>query len=109
MNKIISPGELTIGMHVTVFQWNKEEKPGFQETENMLLALLGKTNDKRYCGEVLQIKAVQLPYLAIEVLGHITTLDTRDCQLMELGEDYVKAKMGAANKVFFAKLGLKEF
>lgn len=109
MSAIISPGELTIGMYITVFEWNKEEKSGLQESENMLAALLGKAKDKRFCGEVLKIKAVQLPYVAVEYYGQILSLDSRDCKFMELNEEYVKAKTLDSAKGYFKKLGLETF
>lgn len=84
-NKIISAEKLTIGQFVTVLNW--------------------KRNDNSYKGNVLEIKAINLPFIVIKNLqyneGSIFSkpfeLDTREVDLIELGKEYVQTLCPSVN------------
>ncbi len=97
MCKQISPAELAKGQNVTVLQWvpwdAEVQEDGF----------LGGTKtitrqDHSWCGDVLHVEAVQLPYVIVShpneksLYGdRPTRLDTRRAVLMELSAEYVAA------------------
>ena len=93
--KIISPGELAIGMFVTVYEWIPWDAPSFEG------GLLGGTTmvkhtDHSWCGDVLKVEAIQLPYVVVSLpnqgwLSSNVRLDTRRVNLMELTPEYVEA------------------
>jgi len=97
-NKIISPGELSVGQNVTVLNWlpRVHEEIGY---ENFAPTLIKTTHvDHSYEGDVLNIKAIDLPFIIVEEARKYKMgpfkLDTRRANLMELSEDYVKAMKG---------------
>ena len=59
-------------------------------------------SDDFLCGDVLRIKAVELPYLAFEAISLETPgvfkMDTRKVTLTEVGDEYAKA-MEVAKKM----------
>lgn len=93
MNRQISPGELHVGQYVTILEW----LPWTTES----LELFGDTKtithtDHSWCGDVLKIEVVQLPYVIVShpndfYLTSSTKLDTRRLKLMELTPEYVEA------------------
>ena len=100
-NKIISNGELAIGQKVTVLSWKQilidEVTGNFLTGETQIQTRT--VNDNSYKGNVLEIVAIDLPYIA--VINHSDNwqkkafkLDTRRVDLMELSEAYVKAILG---------------
>lgn len=81
---------LKVGDYVTVLTGKKYE--------NDINSMLGKTReDGSYKGEVLEIMAMQFPYVILKnhctCLGknHRITLDLRECGLMKLHKDYIDA------------------
>jgi hypothetical protein len=91
---MISPGELTVGMQVTVHSWNPRDVPRFD--------LIGGATtvthvDTSYCGDVLTVEALSLPYVVLRAFSHrpspydVFRLDTRRANLMELSQEYVMA------------------
>lgn len=94
---MLSPGEITVGMTITVLEWT----PVVHEPDAFSALMTGVTTatthrDNSWCGDVLDVEAVQLPYLIVRegdgVLGHGFKIDTRRAKLMELSPEYVAAK-----------------
>lgn len=89
---MISSGELSIGMFVTIHHWHEREcasslfSPAATETKTYV--------DHSWCGDVLEVIAIALPYIRVKFAkGYIvneTTLDTRQLELMELPEEFVR-------------------
>lgn len=95
--KLISPGELSVGQFVTIYEWLPIDVPA-----DPFGGLFGgatvatKHQDHSWCGDVLKVEAVDLPYVVVShpndrIFSHNTKLDTRQVKLMELSGDYVKA------------------
>lgn len=109
----VSTGELTKGDYVTVYAWKDsldyklkeftneikkamedEGEVGFQTM--MPIPLADSTTLKYLMGNVLEVKAISLPYVLIKDLtdasngGVIFHIDTRECDLMLLNDEYVK-------------------
>ena len=83
---MLSIGELTRGMYVTVLDWHT-----YEHTDG---GVIFKTiMDRSYCGDVLEVMAVDLPYIVVKMDKYksTTTLDTRRVSFKELSEEYVKA------------------
>lgn len=93
MTKQISPAELGKGMNITILNWKPREiTTGGLFTESTVTTI----EDRSWCGDVLCVEAVQLPYVIVShVMAGVgetnTKLDTREVSLMELNLDYVKA------------------
>ena len=93
MDKQISPGELAVGQYITVLEWN----PTTSETSDGFFGTRVVTHTSQlWCGEVLQVTAVDLPYIvAKKCSDHLSLtparLDIRCCKLMELSPEYVEA------------------
>jgi len=96
-NKIISPGELSVGQSVTIYEWLPRDVP-----PDPFSGLFGgattatKHRDRSWCGDVLKVEAVDLPYVVVShpnqsYYDSNTKLDTREVKLMELSAEYVKA------------------
>ena len=90
----MSPGELSKGQFVTVYEWNpvERESDGF-----MGVATKTVHQDHSWCGDVLEIVHVELPYVLVKMhSGWISDkpheLDTRRLKLMELSQEYVELK-----------------
>jgi hypothetical protein len=91
---MLSPGEISKGMFVTVF----EHKP----YESEIPSLFGdtvqkvKNQDRSGYGEVLRVEAVQLPYVIVRYLkcsilkDKPIRYDTRRTTFMELNDDYLE-------------------
>lgn len=98
-NKQVSPGELAVGQYITILEWTPWEVADI-DLDNPFSILGTKTKthrDHSWCGDVLKVEAVDLPYIVVShpndgyLYGSNTKLDTRRVKLMELSEAYVKA------------------
>jgi len=101
-NKIISTGELAVGQFVTVLNWKPIiiEEPTFGSFGETTGIQTRTHNDNSYKGEILEIKAVDLPFVVVKRVcysGNSFALDTRRVNLMELSEEYVKALVPGVN------------
>lgn len=89
--KQISPAELAPGIFITVLRWLPRE----MESAGMMGVQTLTHVDHSFEGDVLEVKAVQLPFVAVAdckgCLRHTFELDTRRCVLMELNRDYILA------------------
>ena len=90
--KRISPGELSVGMYVTVLGWKEKEmvsKSAFVGVSKTMY------EESSWVGNVLKIEAINLPFIVtneLEMIESRPTIDTRKATLMELDLDFVKAK-----------------
>lgn len=82
---MLPPDDIQVGKFITVFAW----KLGTDQ------------NDGSFCGDVLLVKAVSLPYVVIDYLAHggrvvlsSVVLDIRKVELKELTAEYVDAVLG---------------
>lgn len=91
---MISPGELAVGMFVTVLDNKPYER---QEAGNSVLSesqvIVTVNVDRSGMGNVHTVLAVDLPYVAMrrEDSSFVHSYDTRRTTLMELSAEYVKA------------------
>lgn len=90
---MLSPGEITKGMKITVVNWNPREIPTFSLFDTQPATVTHE--DTSWCGDVLEVLAVSLPYIVIRDVrsfrGHPCRIDTRQCSLMELSAEYIAA------------------
>lgn len=97
-NKIISDGELSVGQKVTVLAWKRlvvDELTGDFLTGGTQIQQR-TIEDNSFKGDVLEIKAVDLPFIIVKVLSNgilkkPIKMDTRRVDLMELSNEYVAA------------------
>lgn len=100
---IITPGELFIGVYVTVYEVNYlDDKKKWNENSHMPVILLPTPQEygdytmyEKMKGITLQVVSIQLPYLAVRVINDekvpVIAIDTRKCMLMELNKDFVES------------------
>lgn len=96
---MLSAGEISKGMKITVISWKPREIPKlfdyFEENDSWKTTSVKTFQDKSYCGDVLEVLAVDLPYVVVKDLkskdNYTAKLDTRECQLKELKQEYVDA------------------
>lgn len=88
--KMISPGEITKGMTVTIHHWLPREIPDIFGMGGGIGTTQTHT-DHSWCGDALKVLAVKLPYVRVQLPGSwgAHTLDTREMVLMELPDDFV--------------------
>lgn len=93
---VLTPGEIEAGMFITVYERLPLEfdvvNP--QTYEKRKVDMVPK--DDSYHGAVLEVTAVQLPYLVVTDLmeDDILTMDTRAFRFMELRDEFVAATLG---------------
>lgn len=90
---LLSPGEISVGMHITILEW----EPIVHEADGFFTQTCTVTQDRSWCGDVLKVTAVQLPFVVVdEGRGGFglrgINLDTRHVKLMELKPEYVAAR-----------------
>ena len=117
MSTINTPGDLSVGDLITVHSWRDDEQPSsWQESDpftSMFGTMRGATRQTALCGEVLEVKAVQLPYLVVKAGLDLTlTIDTRLVVLMTISAEYARAKLAgcqpsAGHSPLFAIMGRK--
>jgi hypothetical protein len=112
MAELILGENLNVGMHVTVVQgkgWDRVQKVAGGQVGGVLEEMLGlssgarggitqvtREEDKRFNGEILEIRAIQLPFVAVTFLtadntdfvGRSTVLDIREYKMIEVDENY---------------------
>ena len=91
---MISQDDLVVGMYFTIDSWKpKGVPPGM---EGMPL-IFGQPEAKWGMGEIFRVKAIQLPFIAVECLSvpnlgdRVFPLDVREVNLIKINEKYVKA------------------
>jgi len=88
---MISPGEITKGMALTVLEW----EPVVNEGGSIFGVMTTVHRDNSWKGDILDVEAVQLPYVVVRerdgCLSGAITLDTRRVKLMELTPEFIKA------------------
>ena len=95
---MLTPGELSVGMFITVL----ENKP--YQSENIVgNEMLGETSvktisrqDNSYKGDILEVVAINLPYIVVKWYwadneNKAKTIDTRRSTFMELSDEFVLA------------------
>lgn len=87
---MITPGEITKGMALTVFEW----EPVVREPDGLFTMTRTVHQDNSWKGAILDVEAVQLPYVVVHERGYEGrnfTLDTRRVKLMELTPEFIEA------------------
>ena len=106
MPNLLTPGELSVGMIVTVLE-NKPSTPNYAESslydtegkEWKSMVAQSQGNKNGY-GHTYKVLAVNLPYIVVITVGAHSygakpiPCDTREIVFMEVSEDYARA-MGA--------------
>lgn len=102
MNSIITPGELAVGMFITVLSnkpFKQESMPGIIMGD-VIGGVETKTivhEDNSGKGDVLKVLAVQLPYIVVDCYSKFEKpdyrfkFDVRRTEFMELTKEYVLA------------------
>lgn len=79
---------------LTVLEW----EPVVHEADGFFTTTATTYRDNSWKGSVLEVKAVQLPYVVVNnhsyCSGRAITLDTRQVKLMELSPSMVEAMIG---------------
>lgn len=92
INRLVSPGELAPDMHVTVIDLVEAEK---SYDDGPALMMGGGPVEARLTGVVMQVKAIDLPFVFLHTLsGNKIVIDTRRCRLKELRSEFVQAVAG---------------
>jgi len=95
---MLSVDDFEIGMYVTITSEVDENDGEWQDSEEQHPFLLGFTSHTRnkiqYMGEVLQIIAISLPFVAIKALSlpswkKVVKLDVRNYNWQKLNKEYV--------------------
>jgi hypothetical protein len=101
---MIPPDDLRAGLFVTVMQGMRLYNGGiFGGEGDKAVITRSEHRDRSYMGDVLEITAVNHPFVVCKrhtgiMLDRPVTLDTREYELMPLTEDFVKAAKGEANE-----------
>lgn len=105
---VITPGELAKDQLITIlFAVPKEIA---LPTDDFLGVKTLSVADKSLQGDVLKIRATQLPYIVVDRMKTATvsddyvkgvTLDTRDYTFIELSKEFVEAKLGKTGSIGF--------
>lgn len=100
MSNLMSHGDLAIGQFITIHSWHPIPVPN-SDPFGLKSGEAWKGNSEQtytptaYLGDVMEVRAVCLPYIVVENWGTypstILRLDTRVLDLMELTPEYVKA------------------
>lgn len=103
---MISPGELQAGQYITVHSWKPMEVTRFPSLFEMMSGepsgdTATRTHiDRSWCGDVLKVEALALPYITAKVLSRyassisdVVKLDTRRVELMELSKEFVNSAL----------------
>ena len=105
-NSIVSPGEITIGMYLTVYEVNYlDNKKKWSEANNFPMMLLPNPLElsdhamyEKMKGITMKVVSIQHPYLAVMIMNDdkkpIVAMDIRKCVLMELSEHFVNKFTG---------------
>lgn len=101
---VLTPGEITKGMYVTVHHHIFEEEQGLFNNNESVSSLFGlisgkKSQDRTGMGMTLEVKAIQLPYVLVEqaIPSYVKMstgrfiFDTRITVFMELNKDFINA------------------
>lgn len=98
MSKLLSPGEVSVGQKVTVMSWKPRESISSLGLLSQIADTITTHVDRSYCGDVLQVTAVDLPFVVVKRLtgyttGGAITLNASEMTLMELSDAFVTAAM----------------
>ncbi len=110
---MLTPDDLEVGMYFTIDSW-VETKSSNMPAE--LIAMFPQPEEDRWgMGEIFYIKAIQLPFIAVECLslpelsGKPFPIDTREAILIRVNKNYVDAlKVSNAALAHYRKVE-KEF
>jgi len=104
-NSVISVGELAPGMKVSILEWKKNKDESFETGDTgidgfigTLTKVISNQNNEEFCGDVLTVKAVQIPYVIVRLDRLVDTpgdmpikIDSRKCVFMELSDQFIEA------------------
>lgn len=97
---VISPGEISIGTHLTVLEVNYlDDRRKWNENNPVPIMVLNQMMEgsdysmyEKLKGIIMRVISIQLPYLAVKILNDakapVISIDTRKCVLMELSDDF---------------------
>ncbi len=93
--KILSPGELAVGQLITILEWLPRETSPDPFGGLFGSALVAtQSRDRSWCGDVLKVEAVDLPYIVVKESydnARPFKIDTREARLMECSKAYIDA------------------
>jgi len=100
---VVTPGEISVGMYLTVYEVNHLNDKNKWNENNMLPLLMLQHNGEmpdnlhmyeKMKGIPMKVISIQLPYLAVQIIpddkAPIIAIDTRKCILMELNGEFAK-------------------
>ena len=89
MKRKLEMDDVVVGMYITVTRGEINELLSSTPEGTILI----KKETKYYKGKVLQVLSVDLPYIAVQVLGDVgqVPLDMRVMEFMQTSPEYVKS------------------
>jgi hypothetical protein len=97
---MINQDDLAVGMFFTIDSWKPKKVPDMGT--DMPFIFPPAPESRVGVGEVYEIKALQLPFIAVEchsvapMKGKVFPMDTREVNLIRVSKDYVDALMVTA-------------
>jgi hypothetical protein len=98
---MLNPDDMSVGQYVTITKnWHKEDIiqniGGSQIGSKTLVIGSREVEDKSWYGEILKVKAVNLPFLVLEVLssdskGKVMIKDIRNTNFIKVTQKYRNA------------------
>lgn len=98
MNKLLSPGEISVGDWITVLNWKWDLQGNDSIDEGFGRTLTTVRVDNSWKGSPLKVVAVDLPFIAVKDASseydwnrpNAIKLDTRQVDLMSLNDEMVR-------------------
>ena len=88
--RVINPGELAKGQHITVLDVIESEKRFAQDSDT--LVMVGGAQPPDWRGTPFEVLAVDLPFVLLRTAGDLrTSFDTRRYQFMEITPEFWQA------------------
>jgi hypothetical protein len=94
---MLAMDEVEVGKYVTILQWHPMEPPAIVKV--MAKGAPTEFIPKTWVGMVMEVVAVSAPFVIVDVTanGEVVrqTLDTRECDLQSLPEEFAQAALAA--------------
>lgn len=88
---MLTPGEITVGMDVTVLKTEPFTVEQYKDGEGNVVGQKMSASFDVFKGIPLKVAAINLPYVIVYAVGRPYVLDTRRTEFMEITPEYVKA------------------
>lgn len=98
---MMEPEKLESNQFITILEWKSAKAPQAQgDIFGLMLGGGRSMEDRSYVGEILQVQAVDLPFIMAAVrsgesAGRQVRMDSRRCEFKELSPDYVNVALSS--------------